>query len=61
MADDVRAAALVASTIDLAHSLGLRMVAEGVENGVAYTELTGLGCDQAQGLLHFPARTRRPA
>jgi diguanylate cyclase (GGDEF)-like protein len=49
MADDARAAALVASTIDLAHSLGLRMVAEGVENDIAYTELTRLGCDQAQG------------
>ena len=49
MADDARAAALVASAIDLAHSLGLRMVAEGVETDVAYTELTRLGCDQAQG------------
>ena len=49
MADDARAAALVASTITLAHSLGLRMVAEGVETDVAYTELTRLGCDQAQG------------
>ena len=49
MADDARAAALVASTIDLAHSLGLRMVAEGVETSVAYTELRRLGCDQAQG------------
>jgi diguanylate cyclase (GGDEF)-like protein len=49
MADDARAAALVASTIDLAHSLGLRMVAEGVETDVAYTELARLGCDQAQG------------
>ena len=49
MADDARAAALVASTIALAHSLGLRMVAEGVENDVAYTELARLGCDQAQG------------
>jgi diguanylate cyclase (GGDEF)-like protein len=49
MADDARAAALVASTVALAHSLGLRMVAEGVENHVAYTELTRLGCDQAQG------------
>jgi diguanylate cyclase len=49
MADDARAAALVASTIDLAHSLGLRMVAEGVENDVTYTALTRLGCDQAQG------------
>jgi len=49
MADDARAAALVASTIDLAHSLGLRMVAEGVETTVAYSELRRLGCDQAQG------------
>jgi diguanylate cyclase (GGDEF)-like protein len=49
MADDARAAALVASTIALAHSLGLRMVAEGVETDVAWTELTRLGCDQAQG------------
>jgi len=49
MADDARAAALVASTIGLAHSLGLRMVAEGVEDDVAYTELARLGCDQAQG------------
>ena len=49
MADDARAAALVASIIALAHSLGLRIVAEGVETHVAYTELRHLGCDQAQG------------
>ncbi|MDT7786137.1 MAG: diguanylate cyclase [Pseudonocardiales bacterium] len=49
MADDARAAALVFSTIDLAHSLGLRMVAEGVEHQAALTELTRHGCDQAQG------------
>ena len=49
MADDARAAALVHSTIGLAHSLGLRMVAEGVETSVALTELTRHGCDQAQG------------
>jgi diguanylate cyclase len=49
MADDAHAAALVASTIALAHSLSLRMVAEGVENENAYTELARLGCDQAQG------------
>ena len=49
MADDARAAALVAATIGLAHSLGLRIVAEGVENHVAYTELRRYGCDQAQG------------
>jgi len=49
MADDDRAAALVASTIGLAHSLGLRMVAEGVETDVTFAELKRLGCDQAQG------------
>jgi hypothetical protein len=42
---------LVASTIALAHSLDLRMVAEGVETDVVYTELKRLGCDQAQGYL----------
>ncbi|UQX86967.1 EAL domain-containing protein [Jatrophihabitans telluris] len=49
MADDARAAALVVSTIGLAHSLGLRMVAEGVENDTALAELARHGCDQAQG------------
>jgi diguanylate cyclase (GGDEF)-like protein len=49
MTDDPHAAALVAATIDLAHSLGLRMVAEGVETNTAYAELMRLGCDQAQG------------
>jgi diguanylate cyclase len=49
MADDARAAALVFSTIGLAHSLGLRMVAEGVENEAALTELGRHGCDLAQG------------
>jgi len=49
MIGDRRAAALVASTISLAHSLDLRMVAEGVENEVEYAELARLGCDQAQG------------
>ena len=49
MVDDPRAAALVASTITFAHGLDLRIVAEGVENDIAYAELTRLGCDQAQG------------
>ncbi len=49
MSDDPRAVALVTSTIGLAHSLGLRMVAEGVENGHVYRTLSRLGCDEAQG------------
>jgi diguanylate cyclase (GGDEF)-like protein len=51
MDDDPRAAALVASTIALSHSLNLRMVAEGVETEAAYTELARLRCDQAQGFF----------
>jgi diguanylate cyclase (GGDEF)-like protein len=49
LADDDRTAALVASTIALAHSLGLRTVADGVETDVACAKLSHLGCDQAQG------------
>ena len=54
MMADSRAAALVFSTIDLAHSLGLRMVAEGVETEAALTMLAEHGCDQAQGYFISP-------
>jgi EAL domain-containing protein (putative c-di-GMP-specific phosphodiesterase class I) len=54
MTGDARASALVSSTITLAHSLGLRIVAEGVETAAAYTELSRMGCDEAQG--HFMSR-----
>lgn len=49
MSEDPRAAALVASTINLAHSLGLRVVAEGVESTLALDQLASYGCDQVQG------------
>jgi diguanylate cyclase (GGDEF)-like protein len=49
MAGDPRAAALVYSTIGLAHSLGLRLVAEGVEDETSLRLLDEHGCDQAQG------------
>jgi len=56
--DDPSSRAIVASTIDLAHRLGLHTVAEGVEDDATLTELTALGCDQAQGFgiaLPMPA------
>jgi EAL domain-containing protein (putative c-di-GMP-specific phosphodiesterase class I) len=43
------ARAIVKSTIDLSHNLGLRAVAEGVESAEILQLLTELGCDLAQG------------
>src|SRR5689334_1620963 len=40
---------IVRSTIDLAHNLGLRVVAEGVEDAVAAQVLRQFGCDEIQG------------
>jgi len=40
---------IVASTINVAHNLGLKVVAEGVENKEVLALLNGLGCDEAQG------------
>jgi diguanylate cyclase (GGDEF)-like protein len=49
---DPRAAAIVRSTVDLAHSLGLRLVAEGVEDAETLDALREYGCDVAQGYHH---------
>lgn len=40
---------LVRSTVDLAHNLGLRLTAEGVEDNQTLNVLKLLGCDSAQG------------
>ncbi|MGV9010340.1 putative bifunctional diguanylate cyclase/phosphodiesterase [Brevundimonas sp.] len=47
--ETARDALLVKSTIDLAHSLGLKVTAEGVETPTALALLRGMGCDMAQG------------
>ena len=49
METDADDAMIVRSTIDLAHNLGLVVVAEGVENAKAWDMLRALNCDQAQG------------
>ncbi len=46
--DDV---AIVGAAIDLAHNLGLEVVAEGVETTAGLAWLTEKGCEQAQGFL----------
>ncbi len=63
MKDDPRAVGLVGSIIDLAHSLGLRVVAEGVEDERSRDELRARDCDFAQGFLiaePLPAGTVSP-
>ncbi len=49
---DARTAAIVAGTVELAHQLGLRLVAEGVEDTATLAALRALGCDESQGYLH---------
>jgi diguanylate cyclase (GGDEF)-like protein len=50
---------IVRSTVDLGHAMGLKVVAEGVEDETALRTLRTLGCDLAQGYLlarPLPAR-----
>jgi predicted signal transduction protein with EAL and GGDEF domain len=49
MEADRRNAAIVRSTIELGHNLGLTVVAEGVETDHELAELRRYGCDSAQG------------
>ena len=43
--------AIVRTTVDLAHQLGVKVVAEGVESEAVRSELQALGCDFGQGFL----------
>ena len=58
MAEDPGNATIVQSTIDLGHNLGLKVVAEGVEDADSYNKLVALGCDFAQG--YFLSRPLSP-
>jgi EAL domain-containing protein (putative c-di-GMP-specific phosphodiesterase class I) len=42
---------IVRAILDLAHSIGLEVVAEGVETGEQLSRLNSLGCDFFQGFL----------
>jgi hypothetical protein len=50
---------VVQAIVQMAHTLGLRVVAEGVETELQRDELVSLGCDELQGYLF--ARPMTPA
>ncbi len=54
MSDQQGLATIVRSTIELGHSLGLKVVAEGVEDDRGFALLRELGCDSAQGYYMSP-------
>jgi len=56
---DKRDRAIVRATVDLAHSLGLEVVAEGVEDEASLRLLTEMGSDRAQG--YYIARPLPPS
>ena len=49
MERDAGDAKIVRSTVDLGHNLGLKVVAEGLENVAVWQLLARMGCDQGQG------------
>ena len=51
MASSKQDIAIVRSTIELGHNLGMKVVAEGIENQEELDMLKTLGCDHAQGFL----------
>lgn len=55
MLDDADDRTIVRSTVELAHNLGLRVVAEGVEDTATLQALKAIGCDLAQGWFASPA------
>ncbi len=46
---------IISALVGLAHTLGLTVTVEGVENGEQATRLTALGCDTAQGWYYARA------
>ncbi|MDB5798723.1 MAG: hypothetical protein JWP36_2625 [Paucimonas sp.] len=54
VATDANDAAIVSATIGLAHTMGLQVIAEGVESSVQLSFLAAHQCDQGQGYFFSP-------
>jgi EAL domain-containing protein (putative c-di-GMP-specific phosphodiesterase class I) len=52
LADNSANYSIVSATITMAHDLGMKVVAEGVEDKAALKIIESLGCDRAQGYLY---------
>ena len=52
-----KAESIIRSTIELAHSIGAKVVAEGVEDERQYLFLKGSGCDMIQGYYFYKPLT----
>ena len=50
---------IVRSTVAFAHSLGLQVIAEGIEDSAQLERLRDLGCEYGQGFLFSPALSAR--
>jgi EAL domain-containing protein (putative c-di-GMP-specific phosphodiesterase class I) len=54
IAVDTDAAVIIRSIVDMAHSLGLRVIAKGVETAEQRSLLRDIGCDEIQGYFISP-------
>ena len=57
--EDARAQVILATVIDLAHDLGLSVIAEGIENQDRIDALGAMGCDYGQGFFIGPPMTAK--
>ncbi len=57
MAHDDNDVVIIRTIIDLAHDMGLHVVAEGIENDQALRHLVAMGCDTGQGYFISPPLT----
>jgi EAL domain-containing protein (putative c-di-GMP-specific phosphodiesterase class I) len=59
LAEDRKSEAVVRALVELAHGVGLEVIAEGVETEMQRAALIAMNCDAMQGYLVSPPTTAR--